>query len=1628
MNYYLRFSLFIIFIFLACVPSVGIENNTHPELNNHGHENSIDANAPTDNITATITGTTSVCLNSVRPLITFTGTGGTAPYSFVYQINNKPDTTITTTSGNIITVSVPTNVTGPFAYTLKKVKDANSSLLDVTGTATITVNALPVVNFSFTNDNTCPGTSIQFTPSLTGAYTYTWDFDDKSNSTDSNPSHAFVAIGDNGTQIFKVKLTIKDNSTGCQNTVTKNVTVLRGPDPSLDPGNNGSTTYDPVQKVFVNCTATKSSPQFDFMAVNASTTTLTNTSYDIDWGDGNTNKLNTFTNLSHRYQTLGFFDIKLSVTNSKTGCSSSKTYKFFNGNSPGGSLNNIANTVDCAPFTVTWPVIGTQDNAPGTTYKISVDDGSPDQTYTQTTLPDSISHNFTTSSCDKPTNKFTITFSIFNPCNSSEPTLQVQATQKPKADFDINSGSNFNVCLNNRDTLKNTSVGSYAIGSSCLTNFDVKWSISPNTGWTGTLTNSDVNTLVFNKVGDYNVKLKIKIPKSSDSRCTSDSITKTIHVNPLPTATISGGATVCKGAPSPEITFIGANGSAPYTFTYNINNGLSQTVKANVGNSTTIKAPTSIAGTFTYTLLSVQEGSTSGCSQLQTGTAVIIIDPLPTVTFSSTDQTICSGESTAAVNLTSTTAGADLSWSTLQPSGISEPLLLSGTNTIPAQTFTNTTNAPISVIYNAKASQSGVTPCVGVEYPYTIIINPRPVVSVSLKDTICSGSAFSFSPINGGGNTIPAGTKYTWSTPTISPSGAITGASGQNVPQSVISQKLVNVTSTIPTATYSVTPIVNGCPGSPFNVLVSVNQKTTVDKIDDKTLCDKEQNAKIVFSGNIPGTQYKWSTNNVNIGMAGTSGYDSIPAFTAISTGTSPITAIITVTPTYGSGNSSCDGTVQFSITVNPTGQVNIPGNFNACNEQLNSVIYSTNITGGVTTYAWTNSNTNMGIGNSGNGNISFTPISIGDAVLTSIITVIPTFTNNGVSCDGAPEQFTITVNPLVIKIISQTDIKCNGESTGAVSIDVQGGFPIEVAPGIFDYKYVWTGPNGFTSSKKNLDNIPAGNYTLTVTDNPGCIQAFSVVMKEPAPIIVSASTTPISYDGANDASIQLTISGGIPPYQTQWDNLASGTFQGNLSAGDYIITVTDANNCRKAITVSIQKAPVFRVSPIVKNVSCYGAHDGSITLNLEGGQEPITLSWSDNSTSGTTRNNIGPGTYTVNIRDAGTYVISRTFEIIEPLPIELTAYITNILDCTIENGGAIDLSAIGGAIPYTYAWSNGATTEDLANIPAGKYLVTVTDINGCKQTAEYEVKRPAPIEINVITKINYDCASKKIKAICSAEVTGGVPPYQLSWSLGAVSGSNNEIMETEYSNMVVLKVTDTSVCQVNKTFNIDIPVLGIDYQLLNCDQHAYQFNAGVVDEQAQYTFSWDFGDGTGSNIKNPQHTYSVSGNKAVRLTVLDSTGSCVSEYEKSVFVEFPPVVALDRIPKFCEGDSLLVHAMGANTYRWNDGTFGDSILIKQSGDYTVIGFSKAGCSDTLNFTASYFDKMNYTIQSDKTEVTTDQTQLHLWTENIPFSNYTWDFGDGSNGHGYDIFHTYIPKDGNFDIKLKVINSRYALF
>lgn len=974
------------------------------------------------------------------------------------------------------------------------------------------------------------------------------------------------------------------------------------------------------------------------------------------------------------------------------------------------------------------------------------------------------------------------------------------------------------------------------------------YSNTTNTNTGGTLIpgaiNADYTPPAFPTAGTFYFYAVVTLSGSGCGPATSD-VAEVIIVNdPIITSQPLPSQTLCQGAVPTNLEVVATGGIGTYSYQWYSNTANNTTTGTLIpGETNTIfTPPTTIADVTYYYVVITQTGG--GC-EVTSATAEVIINSAPTIISQPASSSSCLGQTPPVLSV----AFAN---------GVSNPTY---------QWYSNTVNSTVGATLLTGETGPTFTPpfaTAGTMYYFvvltfptggcadvtsdiaTITINQDPQISAQTA-IICSGNTFTVIPDETSGDIVPAGTTYTWSAPVISPAGTITGASAQSTPQTTISQTLVNTTNTPSTVTYTVTPVSGSCPGADFTVTVTVNPSVNANVVVTNSTCFGSNNGSLQtnITGGIPfptGAPYQ-------VSWTGPNGFTS--SATSISN-LAPGVYTLSITDQGGcpfSDSYTITEPADIVITTDSETDINCFGNANGA--------VSITVTGGTGayTYNWTKDTAPFAvtedISNLGPG---VYVVSVSDA-------------NN---CGPKTATFTITEPPvLTLALVNQTNVLCFGAATGAITVNVGGGTPT--------YNFAWTGPNGFVSANQNLTNIPAGTYNLLVTDDAGCTQNLTVTITQPAEIIITANKTDITCFGANNASITVSVTGGNAPYQIGWSNLGTGFFQDNLPAGNYTITITDASNCVKVLTVNIPEAPIFDINPVVTNVSCFGANDGSINLNFVGGIAPITLVWSDGATSGTTRNNLGLGTYTVTITDSKPCVITETFTIVEPQSLILSANIINAFDCNVANSGAINLLVSGGTAPFTYNWSNGATTEDLTNLPAGNYQVTVTDARGCSQTASYSINRQPPIVITVDTETIADCDAEEVKQVFEAQVTGGVPPYQLTWSSGTVSGANNEFMETTQSGTVILNVTDGQGCTANYTFNVDVPTIGDT----SFTQDSFAFNAfgtHSINDPIQFTNTstgdyeslvWNFGDGILSSEENPTHTYTREGSYVVTLTVV---------------------------------------------------------------------------------------------------------------------------------------------------------------
>jgi hypothetical protein len=196
----------------------------------------------------------------------------------------------------------------------------------------------------------------------------------------------------------------------------------------------------------------------------------------------------------------------------------------------------------------------------------------------------------------------------------------------------------------------------------------------------------------------------------------------------------------------------------------------------------------------------------------------------------------------------------------------------------------------------------------------------------------------------------------------------------------------------------------------------------------------------------------------------------------------------------------------------------------------------------------------------------------------------------------------------------------------------------------------------------------------------------------------------------SNSGQIEVEIVGGTAPYTTQWSNGATDLILSDLSVGHYDLTVVDASGCQLDTSIVIEEVIPTQFEGTVQNVTCNGAANGAIDVTVLDGTPGFTFEW-DNGMMTEDISGLVAGTYRLKITNGngcsvwGSYTVEQSASLVAEL---------EVIQPTADEDGEIDLTVSGGVAPYTYTWANGETSEDLFNVTAGFYEVTVMDANGC--------------------------------------------------------------------------------------------------------------------------------------------------------------------------------------------------------------------------------------------------------------------------------------------------------------------------
>ncbi len=1008
---------------------------------------------------------------------------------------------------------------------------------------------------------------------------------------------------------------------------------------------------------------------------------------------------------------------------------------------------------------------------------------------------------------------YTVTVTDANGCTDTESTTITQ----PSTGVTASIGTPNNVSCNGGS---NGSATASASGGTGTITF----------AWSTGATTASVTSL---SAGTYTVT-------ATDANGCTDTETVTIT---QPTAitipTLTRVNVSCNGGNNGTLTAVPSGGTAAYTYAWTTG-------------ATTATATGLTAGSYTVTVTDA-----NGCTQTKVRA---VTQPTAVVASISGNNVSCNGGSSGSATASASggTGTKSFVWSTGATTA-SVTGLTAGTYTVTASDANSCTD----------------TETVTITEPTAVVASIGTPTNVS-----CNGGSDGSATASASGGTTAY--TYAWS------SGATTAAA-----------------TGLTAGSYTVTVTdANGCTDTETTTITQpATAVTAIIGTPNNVSCNGASDGSATASGT-GGTgtiTFAWSTGATSASVTG------------LSAGTYTVTA---------TDANSCTDTETVTITQPSALIASIVADSNVSCNGASDGGATASATGGTTayTYAWSNGATTSSI--------------------TGIIA--GTYTVTITDANGCTDSESVTItepSAMTASIGTPTNASCNGASDGSATASVSGGTAT--------FTYAWS--NGGTSATNS--GLAAGTYTVTVTDANGCSDTESVTITEPTAVVASIGTpTNVSCNGGSDGSATASASGGTTAYTYAWSSGATTAAATGLTAGSYTVTVTDANGCTDTETTTITQ-PATAVTAIIgtpNNVSCNGASDGSATASGTGGTGTITFAWSTGATSASVTG-LSAGTYTVTATDANSCTDTETVTITQPSALIASIVADSNVSCNGASDGGATASATGGTTTYTYSWSNAATTASITGVIAGTYSVTITDANGCTDSASVTITEPASVIASAVLDNNASCNGASDGG-ATASATGGTTAYTYSWSNAATTATVTGLAVGTYS----VTITDANGCTDSASVTITEPASVIASAVVDnnasCNGGADGgATASATGGTTSYTYTWSNAATTASITGVIAGTYSV--------TITDANGCTDSA---SVTITEPTQLVTSSVVDSnttCNGTAdggataSATGGTGTYTYTWSNAATTASITGVNAGTYSVTITDANGCTDSSSVT-----------------------------------------------------------------------------
>ncbi len=1092
----------------------------------------------------------------------------------------------------------------------------------------------------------------------------------------------------------------------------------------------------------------------------------------------------------------------------------------------------------------------------------------------------------------------------------------------------------------------------------------LRWIMRSNTGISGTMTNT-----AYAYIDDIVVKgILMTIPPEAEF--TADA------------------TTICAGQ---TITFTDQTANTPTSWSWNFGDGGTSTQQ----NPTHTYAT---AGTYTVTLVATNEFG----SDTETKISYITVNANPTVTASN-GGAYCAGE-TAQLSA-QVTGATSYAWS--------GPANFTANTQNPSITNATTNNAGT---YTITVTGNGCTATAST----SVVVNANPTLTASNGGPYCEGANISLTA-NGNGGTV-----YAWSGP---------NGFTSNVRNAAISNASEDNAGTY---TVVLTNPTTGCSAS-ATTLVAVNPNPTLNASNTGAYCAGET---ITLNANgSGGTVYFWN---------GPNGYTSSLANNTITNATTANAGTYNVTLTNQTTGCSAASSTVVVINANPTVTASNSGAYCA-----GETIRLTATATGATSYSWSGPNgyasaqqnptiTNATTNNGGTYNVVVSNASGCSASASTVVAVnanpIANASNGGAYCAGqtislqttatgsfawsGPNGFTSTSqNPTIANsttanagtytLVVTNANSCTAQATTNVVVNAVptvtasntgaycAGETISLrANGTGITSYSWSGPNGFSSTNQNptIANATvanAGNYSLTVSNANGCQAESSTT------VVVNANPTVTASNGGAycaGQTIALTANAsGNASYSWSGPNGFTSTIQNptianaaNNNAGTYTVVATDANGCQAETSTAV----VVNANPTIElganRTVCSGA---TVTLDAGAG---YTYSWSNNATTQTIT--VGEGSYSVTVYNANE--CSATDNVSVSYYPQTTLSMSSTPESGHSRNDGTAIVTANGTAPYSYSWSNNATTAQLTGLTGGNYSVTVTDGNGCTSSAMVSVATTNTPPVADFSANNQTvCLGSEI---AFADLSTNTPTTW-AWNFGDGTTSNVQNPTHTYANAgtytVSLVVTNIDGSDTKQKTN---------YITVNANPTATASNTGAycvgetialsVATDNGTTYQWSGPMGFSSALQNPTRDNSSVNYSGTYSVTVTNANSCTASASTEVVVNANPTASITNNTGVatitCDVTSISLTANGGATYAWSNGANTADCTVSSEGVYTVTVTNEASCSaeasiaieaDTNVPTVSISGDVAYCVGGD----------IALAAVSANASSYVWNGPDG---------------------------------